>query len=119
MSAANLGVGDLLTRLSAELSTLRAMTVEVEGAVGTLIAGEKGAPPAQLLQPLQRLDILNQSLGALAGVCASAGALAPAGWMIDGAAAMAGLPLAGLAQRLSGVDDPAAQIHEDEFFQAG
>lgn len=118
MSSANLGVGDLLTRLSAELSALRAMTAEVEGAVGELMAGGDGPPVTARLQALQLLDILNQSLAALATVCANGGALAAEDWRIDGAATTANLPLAGLTQRLSGRQEPAAPREGDELFGA-
>lgn len=109
-----LGVGDLLARLASELLSLQAMTAEIEQALGDLLpAAHLDAGP---LRTLQHLDLLNQSLQALASVCTSSAALASAEWSVDAAKAAGHLPLAALARRLTGEPAATPAEHGDELF---
>lgn len=112
-----LGVGDLLARLASELLSLQAMTAEIEEALGDLL--QSARLEAGPLRTLQHLDLLNQSLHALADVCSSSAALAPADWAVDAAKATGNVPLADLARRLAGGPAATPAEHGDELFTGG
>lgn len=91
----------LLTQLSHELGALQLMAADMEATVDDMIERHAGVLDARSIQNLQLLDILNQTLLALAQFSANAAALAARDWQIDGAAAVSSITLASLAQRLS------------------
>jgi len=97
----DLAMRALLRQLAHELCALQLMVQAMEDPVNGLIARHAGVLDARSIQNLQLLDILDQTLLALATCAGTAAALAKPGWTIDGKAATAGITLAGLAQRLS------------------
>ena len=119
--APTLPVPALLRQLAQELEALQHMSAEIETAIDEVIERQTGTLDASGMRKLQLLDILNQSLVALAAFAAGAAALASPAWRIDGAAAAADLRLAGLAQRLSsgGGDAGAAPDNGVELFRDG
>jgi hypothetical protein len=116
-----LAVPALLRQLAHELAALQRMADEIEDAVDGMIAREAGMLDAASMRKLQLLDILKQSLLALAGFAERAAALAPPAWRIDGGAAAAGVTLSGLAQRLAagGGDAGSASADDVELFREG
>ena len=91
----------LLAQLSHELGALQLMAADMEATVDDMIERNAGVLDARSIQNLQLLDILNQTLLALAQFAANTAALASPGWQVDGQSAVSGLKLASLAQRLS------------------
>jgi hypothetical protein len=92
----------LFSQLSHELAALQRMAADMEATVDDMIERQPGALDATSIRNLQLLDILNQTLLALARFAANAAALSAPEWQVDGPAAVSGLTLAGLAQRLAG-----------------
>jgi hypothetical protein len=111
----------LFSQLSHELAALQCMAADMEATVDDMVERHPGMLDARSIQNLQLLDILNQTLLALARFAANASALASPGWQVDGEASVAGLTLAGLAQRLSrGAGHPVrAQDEVYELFSDG
>jgi hypothetical protein len=111
----------LFSQLSHELAALQCMAADMEATVDDMVERHPGMLDARSIQNLQLLDILNQTLLALARFAANASALASPGWQVDGKASVAGLTLAGLAQRLSrGAGHPVrAQDEVYELFSDG
>jgi hypothetical protein len=91
----------LLTQLAHELGALQLMAADMESSVDDMIERHSGSLDARSIQNLQLLDILNQSLLALAAFSANAAAIASPDWKVDPVAATAGIKLASLAQRLA------------------
>ena len=91
----------LLTQLSHELGALQLMAADMEATVDDMIERHATVLDARSIQNLQLLDILNQTLLALARFAANTAALSAPEWQVDGGAAVSGLTLAGLAQRLA------------------
>ena len=96
-----LAVRSLLKQLSHELGALQLMAADMESTVDDMIERHAGVLDARSIQNLQLLDILNQTLLALATFADNAAALASPVWTVDGRAATADLKLASLAQRLA------------------
>ena len=97
----HLPLPQLLSQLSHELGALQLMAADMEATVDDMIERHAGALDARAIQNLQLLDILNQTLLALARFAANTATLASPGWTLDGAAAVDGITLASLAQRLA------------------
>jgi hypothetical protein len=91
----------LLEQLAHELGALQLMAADMESSVDDMIERHARTLDARSIQNLQLLDILNQTLLALAQFAANAAALSRPEWHVDGKAATAGLKLASLAQRLA------------------
>jgi len=91
----------LLTQLSHELGALQLMAADMEATVDDMIERHAGVLDARSIQNLQLLDILNQTLLALAQFAANTAGLVPPECKVDGHAAVAGIKLASLAQRLA------------------
>ena len=91
----------LLSQLSYELGALQLMAADMEATVDDMIERHATVLDARSIQNLQLLDILNQTLLALAQVAANAAALVPPECRVDGLAAVSGIKLASLAQRLA------------------
>lgn len=91
----------LFTQLAHELGALQLMAADMESSVDDMIERHAGTLDARSIQNLQLLDILNQSLLALATFSANAASLASANWTVDAAQATRGITLASLAQRLA------------------
>ena len=108
----------LLAQLSHELGALQLMAADMEATVDDMIERHAGVLDARSIQNLQLLDILNQTLLALARFTANTAALSAPEWRIDGAQAIAGLTLASLAQRLArgGGQAGRAEAESCEFF---
>jgi hypothetical protein len=107
----------LFNQLSRELGALHLMAADMESAVDGMIERHAGVLDARSIQDLQLLDILSQTLQALAGFSANAALLSAPDWTLDGRQATAGLKLASLAQRLACGGDvhaakPAAETYE-------
>ena len=102
----------LLRQLAHELGALQLMAADMESSVDDMIERHAGVLDARSIQNLQLLDILNQTLLALATFAGNAASLSPPDWRIDGKAVTAELKLASLAQRLArgggGAAKPAA-----------
>ena len=96
-----LPLAQLLSQLSHELGALQLMAADMEATVDDMIERHAGVLDARSIQNLQLLDILNQTLLALAQFAANTAGLAPPDARIDGLAAVHGIKLASLAQRLS------------------
>ena len=77
------------------------MTADMESSVDDMIERHAGVLDARSIQNLQLLDILNQTLLALATFAGNAASLSCPEWRIDGKAVTAELKLASLAQRLA------------------
>ena len=97
----DLPVTALLTQLAHELGALQLMAADMESSVDDMIERHAGVLDARSIQNLQLLDILNQTLLALATFSANAASLASPDWTVDGKAATADIKLASLAQRLA------------------
>ena len=90
----------LLSQLSHELGALQLMAADMEATVDDMIERHAGVLDARSIQNLQLLDILNQTLLALAQFAANTAGLVPPDCRIDGLASVHGIKLASLAQRL-------------------
>ena len=90
----------LLAQLSHELGALQLMAADMEATVDDMIERHATVLDARSIQNLQLLDILNQTLLALAQFAANTAALVP-DCKLDGLATVSGIKLASLAQRLS------------------
>ena len=104
----------LFSQLSHELAALQRMAADMEATVDDMVERHPGMLDARSIQNLQLLDILNQTLLALARFAANSAALAAPGWQVDGQASVAGLTLAGLAQRLRHLEAQPARAAGDE-----
>ena len=91
----------LLNQLAHELGALQLMAADMESSVDDMIERHAGVLDARSIQNLQLLDILNQTLLALAAFARTTAALSSDEWRVDGKAATEGLKLASLAQRLA------------------
>lgn len=111
----------LLRQLAHELGALQLMTADMEASVDDMIERHAGVLDARSIQNLQLLDILNQTLLALAAYAANVSALASSDWAVDGRAATADLKLASLAARLAKGAGTAskAQAESYELFSDG
>jgi hypothetical protein len=109
----------LLRQLAHELGALQLMTADMESSVDDMIERHAGVLDARSIQNLQLLDILNQTLLALATFAGNAASLSCPEWRIDGKAVTAELKLASLAQRLArgggGAAKPAAQSCDQSY----
>jgi hypothetical protein len=121
MAGEGLAIPALLRQLARELDALQRMAAEMECAVDGMIERHAGTLDAASMRNLQLLDILGQSLQALATFAGNAAALASPAWRLDGGAAAADLTLASLAQRLAAGEGDAASAAADgvELFQDG
>ena len=117
----SLAVPALLHQLAHELAALQRIAAEMEDAIDGMIERQAGALDAASMRKLQLLDILNQSLLALADFAGRAAALASPEWRLDGATAAADLKLSRLAQRLAAGAGDAGPASEDgvELFLDG
>ncbi|WP_395665401.1 hypothetical protein [Methylocella sp.] len=111
----------LLRRCGEELERLADRLAALEGHVGEIAVGETAAPGggglrAEAVRGLQDLDPMRQTAGALGAFLLRLSADAPA-CAFDAGAALAAVPLAGLAARLAGgaAETPAA-MDEPELF---
>jgi hypothetical protein len=87
------------------------------GRLQATLAPGLAAPAA--IEDAQGLDLVTQSLEALAAYLETLARGLPAGWTVDAEAAAAGLPLAGLARRLLGqAPEAAADNGELDLFEA-
>lgn len=91
----------LLSQLSHELGALQLMAADMEATVDDMIERHAGVLDARSIQNLQLLDILNQTLLALAQFARNTAGLASPDWKVEGLAAVHGITLASLAQRLA------------------
>jgi hypothetical protein len=111
-----LAVPVLLNQLAQELGALQLMVEDMESSVDDMIERHAGVLDARSIQNLQLLDILNQTLLALAAFAGNAAYLSLPEWRVDGKAASDGLKLASLAQRLArgggSAAKPAAETYE-------
>jgi hypothetical protein len=109
----------LLRQLAHELGALQLMAADMESSVDDMIERHAGVLDARSIQNLQLLDILNQTLLALATFAGNAASLSPPDWRIDGKAVTAELKLASLAQRLArgggGAAKPAALPSDQSY----
>lgn len=91
----------LFAQLAHELGALQLMAADMEATVDDMIERHAGALDARSIQNLQLLDILNQTLQALARFAANTADLAAPDWQVDGPSTVAEIKLASLAQRLA------------------
>ena len=105
----------LLSQLSHELGALQLMAADMEATVDDMIERHAGVLDARSIQNLQLLDILNQTLLALARFAANTAELSSADWRIEGGRAVAGLTLASLAQRLSRGAGQAGRVESESY----
>ena len=105
----------LLSQLSHELGALQLMAADMEATVDDMIERHAGVLDARSIQNLQLLDILNQTLLALARFAANTAELAAPEWHVDGAEAVGGLTLASLAQRLARGAGPTARPEAESY----
>lgn len=97
----DLPLAQLMSQLSHELGALQLMAADMEATVDDMIERHAGVLDARAIQNLQLLDILNQTLLALARFAANTAALSSPAWHLEGAATVHGITLASLAQRLA------------------
>lgn len=105
----------VITQLSHELGALQLMAADMEATVDDMIERHAGVLDARSIQNLQLLDILNQTLLALARFAANTAQLSAAHWTIDGRATVDGITLASLAQRLSRGSGHALKVEADSY----
>ena len=105
----------VITQLSHELGALQLMAADMEATVDDMIERHAGVLDARSIQNLQLLDILNQTLLALARFAANTAGLAAPHWQVDGSATVAGITLASLAQRLSRGSGHALRVEADSY----
>lgn len=105
----------LLAQLSHELGALQLMAADMEATVDDMIERHAGVLDARSIQNLQLLDILNQTLLALARFAANTAAQAEASWQVDGGATVTGITLASLAHRLARGAGQAARAEEESY----
>lgn len=105
----------LLTQLSHELGALQLMAADMEATVDDMIERHAGVLDARAIQNLQLLDILNQTLLALARFAANTAQLAPPHWTLDGPATVEGITLASLAQRLARGSGQAVRLETESY----
>jgi hypothetical protein len=110
-----LAVTALLTQLAQELGALQMMAAEMESSVDDMIERHAGVLDSRSIQNLQLLDIVNQTLLALATFSANAASLASPDWTLDASAATADIKLASLAQRLSNGGGTASRAAADAY----
>jgi hypothetical protein len=111
----DLAMSALLRQLAHELGALQLMAADMESSVDEMIERHARMLDARSIQNLQLLDIVNQTLLALAAFAENAAALSPPEWKIDGKAATAGLKLASLAQRLARGGGNAGRTPADAY----
>jgi hypothetical protein len=111
----------LLQQLAHELGALQLMAADMEASVDDMIERHAGVLDARSIQNLQLLDILNQTLLALAMFAGNAAALSSSEWTVDSRAATAQIKLASLAQRLAkgGATAGKAPVEAYELFADG
>ena len=100
-AGSSLAVPVLFHQLGHELLNLRAMVSRMEASIDGIIENHAGTLDAESIRNLQLLDIVGQTLNALAVCCGSASTLASADWIVDGKTVTEGLTLANLASRLA------------------
>jgi len=110
-----LAMSALLKQLAHELGALQLMAADMESSVDDMIERHARTLDARSIQNLQLLDILNQTLLALAAFASNAAALSRPEWHVDGKAATAGLKLASLAQRLARGGGSAGRTPADNY----
>jgi hypothetical protein len=107
----------LLQQLAHELGALQLMAADMEASVDDMIERHAGVLDARSIQNLQLLDILNQTLLALAMFAGNAAALSSSEWTVDSRAATAQIKLASLAHHgLSRAIDPVTAHDGDTLF---
>jgi hypothetical protein len=106
----------LLQQIAHELGALQLMAADMEASVDDMIERHAGVLDARSIQNLQLLDILNQTLLALAQFAGNAATLSSPEWGVDARAATAHIKLASLAQRLAKggatASKPQAEVYE-------
>ena len=95
------GADSFVAKMGAEAVRDALVKTDMEATVDDMIERHATVLDARSIQNLQLLDILNQTLLALARFAANTAALSAPEWQVDGAAAATGLTLASLAQRLA------------------
>ncbi|PZF76570.1 hypothetical protein DK847_12250 [Aestuariivirga litoralis] len=105
----------LLSQLSHELGALQLMAADMEATVDDMIERHAGVLDARSIQNLQLLDILNQTLLALAQYAANTAALCSPEWKADGVATVHGITLASLAHRLSRGTGQAVKVEAESY----
>ena len=105
----------LMQQLAHELGALQLMAADMEASVDDMIERHAGVLDARSIQNLQLLDILNQTILALATFAGNVAALSSADWRIDVKAATADLKLASLAQRLAKGGTAAGKAQADSY----
>lgn len=111
----HLPIAQLLSQLSHELGALQLMAADMEATVDDMIERHAGVLDARSIQNLQLLDILNQTLLALARFAANAAHHAPPHWTLDGPSTVEGITLASLAQRLARGGSQATKVQSDSY----
>lgn len=111
----HLPLAQLLSQLSHELGALQLMAADMEATVDDMIERHAGVLDARAIQNLQLLDILNQTLLALARFAANAAHLAPPHWTLDGPSTVEGITLASLAQRLARGSGQAVKMEAESY----
>lgn len=92
-------LSSVMAQIGAELRMLVAAFGAVEAAVDAIVA-ESHRKDARTVRDLQNLDLLAQSLQALATFTEDLSASVPQAWQVDTATAARSLTLAALARRL-------------------
>ncbi len=110
-----LAMRSLLKQLAHELGALQLMAADMESSVDDMIERHAGVLDARSIQNLQLLDILNQTLLALATFADNAASLSSPLWTVDGKAATSDLKLASLAQRLAKGAGSAGKASSDSY----
>ena len=117
-SGEGLQVETVLTQMAEEIRHLARMVGAMEGSVDEIIERFSGALEPRIIRDIQLIDVVGQTLHALASFTANAAKQAEPGWRIDGASAAVGLTLAGLARRLTAGDvetGPPAEAASGDF----
>lgn len=103
-------------RASAELEALYERLERLEHGLDALVLHSSGALDSQSIAMLQELDMLRQSVGALADYLGQISLETDHGGMVDLAQALQSVPLRDMAHRLGGQGKVVAPAGQAELF---
>jgi hypothetical protein len=121
-AAETVPVAGTLDRTSTELRKLASVTDGIQHIVSQMLLDHRAKDLTSLIE-LQRLDLLSQSLGAIADFLEALAAKTPPHWSLDVKSASQSVKLAELALRLASATESApgahaAPVEDCELFDA-
>ncbi len=107
---------DATQRASSELETLFVRLERLEHALDSVVLKSSGGLSSQTIGMLQELDMLRQSIGALADYLGQISLKTDCAGMVDLSEALNAVPLRDMATRLGGQSRTAARAGHAELF---